>query len=229
MPLSVSSSGSCSCTGCPLILSPLITAWSYPCFFPPSIATICNCMEVMDSDAYIYTAFSVLYKSLHIWHLCIFACLHKTSIHLHRGHMEEVYQRFCIHSLIQFHMKRSARCSKMGSFVLKRFCNFSTHLVVPSLGMWPWSRMPCIKRGTWFCATSWTRGWNMSTFQNLVRQMLDLIGTFQVIQKKKYLYPVLPSLYAVVFLRVAGAFQEHCVFCGFLFLFLSVPLTRELQ
>lgn len=31
-------------------------------------------------------------------------------------------------------------------------------------------------------------------------EMLDLIGTFQVIQKKKYLCPVPPSLYAVVFL-----------------------------
>lgn len=31
-------------------------------------------------------------------------------------------------------------------------------------------------------------------------EMLDLTGTFQVIQKKKYLCPVLPSLDAVVFL-----------------------------
>lgn len=56
------------------------------------------------------------------------------------------------------------------------------------------------------------------------------MGTFQVNQKNKYLYPVLLRLDAMVVLRVFGIqFLEHCDFCFFLLLYFSVPFMGELQ
>lgn len=172
----VSSSVSCWWAACPLVVCHLVLPMLSSTLLQHSVTAQKSWTQMRTSVFAQHSPFVLSCKSLRVQHLHIITCLHKASICIHRSHVWWVCicQRVCVVSLIQSPKEQSARSGNMGSFVLKRSCNFSIHsLVVPSLGMSPWFRMPWVERSIWVCDTLWRRGWSMGKFQNLVRQMLE--------------------------------------------------------